>query len=1527
MTLGTISGSGGTITTGVAGAITLTSTATTNTTYAGTITDGSGSLAFTKRGAGTLTLSGANSYTGGTTINGGGIILGNAYGVGTAGAVTLTSGTLDLNGLSVTLGTISGSGGTITTGVAGAITLTSTAATNTTYAGTITDGSGLLAFTKRGAGTLTLSGVNSYTGGTTIQSGTVWVVGGGSINHGSADLIIGQSNALSGALMLTGGSVTNDFAYLGYGGGSVGSVTVSSGTWTNSSTLSIGFGYSSGTLTVTGGVVRATDAYLGVNAGGVGTATVSGGVWTTTDSLMVGLGGTGTLNVTGGSVVTTDGLIGGDAGSHGTATVSDGTLAITNSLFIGRNAGSTGILNVTGGSVTNSDGALGYNAGSFGTATVSSGTWATSGNLAVGVSGTGILNLNGGLLSVGGTLSPGTYGTINLNSGGTLQIGNGGTDGVLDLATLANNGTLVFNRTDDSIYSGIISGLGSLTKIGEGALTLSGVSSYSGGTTINAGTLITGNASALGVGTATINGGVLNLNGLSTVTNMFLVRGGTLTNGTILSMQLSGSSSGVIDVVLSGTGGLTKTAPDTVVLDADNTYSGDTNVSAGTVQFDTVSTGSTAQSLGTGDTVNIGSGTSSATLEYTGSGGTLDKDIVAVGGGSNTVQNSGGGMLNLAGLLKKDGTVLRLEGGSQGINVTGGIVGSSPNSDLVVANGLTILSTTGSYNGPTFIYEGGTLQLGIDDAIPSDSVVTIGNTIGAGTLSTGTFTNAIGGLLFSGSGGTLSLTPTSRQTSTVQLSSTGLIDLTGGLSALDLGNTPLSAGLYRLISGSTLTGTFGTVTGLDSNYLLRYGMVTAGEIDAQRRADQATTFTMTTGTVTRALVNTTVGVSGTVTNSTEMFGSDLTVSLSSGGLLSATNFSSGTSSVAPQTSTSVWGLIATGASVGTQTWSVINTDTNAITTTSTASGSLQVVDQRTFSITGNPIALGRYLISSTPTTGTASVISDGLYNSTASAVLGSFSISNGLTLSLTSGSAEFYGASSSQTAGYKVTGLASLSGLLSGTFTSNVTAELGSISPVAVDYTANPVDQRVFTPSTPTLALGYVHQGTTLSGPSVGITSTGLNATTASGTLGSFAGGPSEFTLGLTTGSAGFVGATASQTATYSIAGTATTLGSLSGTYISAVTAEFGSIPDVTVAVTGQVYSGQATWKTNGGGNWGTLAGAGVNAFGLNWGANQGSPGLDSNYTNTDTATFGSAVASGTATIRTSGANISLKSIAFDNANASYVLLQSGNSNPIRLAGSGTSASAINAMAGSHTISSNMTLGSAMAVDVSAGAALTINNTISGTSSDYSLTKTGVGTLTMNGDNSYVGDTIVEAGTLRGVGSVAGLLAVRNGATFAVGDEAAFGVFEVGSLTLDMGSTSKLLISGTTAGSDYDQIASAGGPLSYGGVLDLTLSGSYALGTRFSLFEGFGTNFGTLADVTLTTPSDSVYNGLVFTKSIFESTVVWWTQPNSAGQSLKFEEATGALIVVPEPSTIVIASIGVALAGLQRYRRRKSERV
>jgi len=186
-------------------------------------------------------------------------------------------------------------------------------------------------------------------------------------------------------------------------------------------------------------------------------------------------------------VTSFDAYLGLNAGGVGMTTVSSGTWASSNGLFVGFSG--SGGLTVSGGLVTNDTGIIGNSAGSVGTATVSSGTWATSGDLTVGDSGTGTLTMTGGLVSVGGTLSQGTYGTINLNSGGTLQIGTGGTGGVLGVSTLTNNGTLIFNRSTDSSYAGVISGAGAVSKQGAGTLTLSGFNTYSGTTTVSAGGL------------------------------------------------------------------------------------------------------------------------------------------------------------------------------------------------------------------------------------------------------------------------------------------------------------------------------------------------------------------------------------------------------------------------------------------------------------------------------------------------------------------------------------------------------------------------------------------------------------------------------------------------------------------------------------------------------------------------------------------------------------------------------------------------------------------------------------------------------------------------------------------------------------------------------------------------------------------------------------------------------------------------------------------------------------------------------
>jgi autotransporter-associated beta strand protein/T5SS/PEP-CTERM-associated repeat protein len=308
--------------------------------------------------------------------------------------------------------------------------------------------------------------------------------------------------------------------------------------------------------------------YVGVGEGrvvtsGVGTATVSSGTWANSGDLFVGLSGTGTLIVNGGSVTSEISFIGGGqdgAGNLvsgvGTATVSSGTWA---SVALGVGLSGTGTLNVTGGSVISEYGSiLGAEAGSVGTATVSGGTWANSADLQVGGDGTGTLNLNGGLVTVGGTLSTGTFGTINLNAGGTLQIGVGGTTGVLDVSTLTNNGTLVFNRSDDSTYSGIISGTGSVTKQGGGTLTLNGANSYSGATTISGGVLALAGTGSIGTGDLNLgSGGVFDLTALASGTYSLpsagdLIGSGTLTgNGhtlAVLGAFQPGNSPGTVTV-------------------------------------------------------------------------------------------------------------------------------------------------------------------------------------------------------------------------------------------------------------------------------------------------------------------------------------------------------------------------------------------------------------------------------------------------------------------------------------------------------------------------------------------------------------------------------------------------------------------------------------------------------------------------------------------------------------------------------------------------------------------------------------------------------------------------------------------------------------------------------------------------------------------------------------------------------------------------------------------------------------------
>ena len=125
-----------------------------------------------KQNAGTLVLAGANTYSGATNINGGTLRASATNRIADASAVTVASGAVfDLNNFSDTIGSLAGAGNV----TLGSATLTAGGnGTSTTYSGVVSGTGGLA---KAGAGAMTLSGANTYTGTTAINAGTLRAVG------------------------------------------------------------------------------------------------------------------------------------------------------------------------------------------------------------------------------------------------------------------------------------------------------------------------------------------------------------------------------------------------------------------------------------------------------------------------------------------------------------------------------------------------------------------------------------------------------------------------------------------------------------------------------------------------------------------------------------------------------------------------------------------------------------------------------------------------------------------------------------------------------------------------------------------------------------------------------------------------------------------------------------------------------------------------------------------------------------------------------------------------------------------------------------------------------------------------------------------------------------------------------------------------------------------------------------------------------------------------------------------------------
>jgi autotransporter-associated beta strand protein len=226
--------------------------------------------------------------------------------------------------------------------------------------------------------------------------------------------------------------------------------------------------------------------------------------------------------------------------------------------------------------------------------------------------------------------------------------------------------TLVFNRSDIVTFPGVISGTGSVTQAGSGTTILTGDNIYSGGTTITAGTLQLGSGGTSGS-----------------------IVGNVVDNGTLV-FNRSGDKK-TFNGLVSGTGNLVKLGSDTLVLTANNTYSGGTTIESGTLVAGTPGTPSAGQATSTA--LGIGN----VSLQ----GGTLrtpslDPLIIKVGG--NYTQGPGGTLaIGVAGTDVKSYDRVQVGGNA---SLAGTLALSSLNNFRPAkGNAFVVLSTGGTRNG------------------------------------------------------------------------------------------------------------------------------------------------------------------------------------------------------------------------------------------------------------------------------------------------------------------------------------------------------------------------------------------------------------------------------------------------------------------------------------------------------------------------------------------------------------------------------------------------------------------------------------------------------------------------------------------------------------------------------------------------------------------------------------------------------------------------------------------------------------
>ncbi len=963
LTNGTVSGSG-------------TFTASNYNLEAGTISATLGNGTLTKTNAGTVLLSGSGSTTGTINIGGGVLAVTNGSAIANSATVTLSNiagATLEVQ-QSETIGALTGGG---TTGgnvnlLSGA-TLTAGTSGNQTFAGAITNAGNLV---KAGTGTLTLTGVNTFSGTTDVGAGRLLVNG----TNANSAVTVATGATLGGSGTVGAVTVAGTLAP----GNSVGTLSAGSTTFATNGTFELeiyDFTGTAGTawdlFAITGNLTLSNTV---ANPFVINLVSMSS---TTTPGLSINFNPnvsfTNTFLTYSGSLlgesfasnlftVNTNNFLNTVNGSFSITNVAGGLALLYTTAFVPSeeytwNAGS-GLWSVAGNWTNNAappaEDAKLFFTGPAGVATnnatVTSASGITftntSGSItlagdAVEVGAQNIANRSDHTQTINNNLSAATNLTVTADTADLVLAGN--------LTNAGTGTTLTFAGASDTTVSGVISGAGAVVKTNAGAVSLDGNNSFTGSFTA-------------GGGTTTVNG--------TQVTTTVNVTGGTLLLGAADRLD-----NGATVTVTAGTLD-TATHADTIgtlVLSGSGQVSGSGVLTATTYTLDG---GTVAGALGAG-TANVGgsvalSGTMASTTLNVNSGGTLtlgssdrignstavvaDGGVLALGANNDTVSSL---VLTNSGSVTGSGTLTAatytLNGGTVGANLGAGTATSSAGTtalngtlagDLNVSGGTVNLGSSDRLgNSSAVSLSSGTLGLGANNDTVGSFAITGGTLDGSGTLTAATY--ALNGGTLTANLGTGTATASS---GTTTLNGTLAANLTvnGGTLTLGAANR-ISESATVAVSSGTLN--FGGFADTVSTYTQSGGVFTNGTLTA-------TTYALQGGNVAGNLGTGTINASASTTlngtaNATTVNVTGGTLSLGSAGRLTGTTPTvnvTGGATLALGGNESVGTVNLTNGTIsgsGSLTASTYNVESGEISATLAGSGALSKSNSGTATLSGN----------------------------------------------------------------------------------------------------------------------------------------------------------------------------------------------------------------------------------------------------------------------------------------------------------------------------------------------------------------------------------------------------------------------------------------------------------------------------------------------------------------------------------------------------------------------------------------------